>query len=289
MVVASDRHTQEDRLRDWEQQRTRNRLFLVPFWGPSFFNLKSEAELANKGVLVAESSGDGIECHRFDRFEPVVAPTREALPHARSRLEVSCEGVMRHSATVRTAARCATACLAGGRVLSGADPRARAAHQTMGMLAQKAALYRRSRFCMVPPGDSYVTPRIYSFTAAACVPIFTMNRSVLPFQRAVRWERTSLHLEPNKLVQYLRKSSKCTEGRDRGRLTNRSTTCALSNPLAELLGQLGAARVRAMQMELLRTREFLMYRNQTPSVVHTLAQELQDAYALRDGGASARL
>ncbi len=137
---------QEDRLRDWRQQRDRRRLFLVPFWGPSYFELDGEAGLSNKSVLMAESSGDGIECHRFDTFESVVAPTLEELPHERSRHRFLCEDeVMRHAADVRTAARYATNQLSGGVVLISADQRSRALHHAGRMLSRKAALYKKAR------------------------------------------------------------------------------------------------------------------------------------------------
>ena len=259
---------QEDRLRDWRQERERDRLFVVPFWGPSFFTLDGEAALADKSVLVAESSGDIDGCHRFDRFAPVVAPTLEALPHERSRLPGSCDDrVMQNAHDVRTAARYAAESVPGGSVLKATS---RAAHHNTSMLSQKAELYRKARFCVVPPGDSYVTPRIFSFTAAACIPLFTVNRSVLPFHQAVRWERVSLRLEPGPLMHY----------RFACRRANQAA-CGVPNPLALLLNGLSPERVRAMQIELLRVRELLVYREQAPSAVHTLAQELEDAFATR--------
>jgi hypothetical protein len=262
---------QEDRLSDWRQERERGRLFVVPFWGPSFFTLDDEAALADKSVLVAESSGDIDGCHRFDRFAPVVATTLEALPHERSRLPGSCDDkVMRHAHDVRTAARYAAESLPGGRVLKATS---RAAHHNTSMLSQKADLYRKARFCVVPPGDSYVTPRIFSFTAAACIPIFTVNRSVLPFHQAVRWERVSLRLEPEPLTHYRFACS---------RRANRAA-CEVPNPLASLLNGLSPEQLRAMQVELLRVRELLIYRKQAPSAVHTLAQELEGAFATRHG------
>jgi len=262
---------QEDRLSDWRQERERGRLFVVPFWGPSFFTLDDEAALADKSVLVAESSGDIDGCHRFDRFAPVVATTLEALPHERSRLPGSCDDkVMRHAHDVRTAARYAAESLPGGRVLKATS---RAAHHNTSMLSQKADLYRKARFCVVPPGDSYVTPRIFSFTAAACIPIFTVNRSVLPFHQAVRWERVSLRLEPEPLTHYRFACS---------RRANRAA-CEVPNPLASLLNGLSPEQLRAMQIELLRVRELLIYRKQAPSAVHTLAQELEGAFATRHG------
>ena len=262
---------QEDRLSDWRQERERHRLFVVPFWGPSFFKLDSEADLADKSVLIAESSGDIDGCHRFDRFAPVVAPTFEALPHERSRLPGSCDDiVMRNAHDIRTAARYATESVPGGRVLKASS---RAAHHNTSMLSQKAELYRKARFCVVPPGDSYVTPRIFSFTAAACIPLFTVNRSVLPFHQAVRWERVSLPLEPGPLMRY---RSACSTSRRANR-----AGCEAPNPLASLLNGLSPERLRAMQMELLRVRELLVYREHAPSAVHTLAQELEDAFATR--------
>ena len=141
------------------------------------------------------------------------------------------------------------------------------------MLSQKAELYRKARFCVVPPGDSYVTPRIFSFTAAACIPLFTVNRSVLPFHQAVRWERVSLPLEPGPLMRY---RSACSTSRRANR-----AGCEAPNPLASLLNGLSPERLRAMQMELLRVRELLVYREHALSAVHTLAQELEDAFATR--------
>ena len=156
--------------------------------------------------------------------------------------------------------------LPGGRVLKATS---RAAHHNTSMLSQKADLYRKARFCVVPPGDSYVTPRIFSFTAAACIPIFTVNRSVLPFHQAVRWERVSLRLEPEPLTHYRFACS---------RRANRAA-CEVPNPLASLLNGLSPEQLRAMQVELLRVRELLIYRKQAPSAVHTLAQELEGAFA----------
>ena len=176
---------------------------------------------------------------------------------------------MRHAHDVRTAARYAAESLPGGRVLKATS---RAAHHNTSMLSQKAELYRKARFCVAPPGDSYVTPRIFSFTAAACIPLFTVNRTVLPFQQAVRWERVSLQLEPEPLLHY---RTVCS------RLTKQTAPCEHKNPLASLLSRITPERLRVMQTRLLRVREHLVYRKHAPSAVHTLALELQVAFALR--------
>ena len=142
------------------------------------------------------------------------------------------------------------------------------------MMQQKASLYKRSRFCVVPPGDSYITPRIFSFTAAACVPVFTFNRSFLPYQTDVDWPRVSLSINGSKLLSY---HSACAR-------TRANATCRKTNPLEELLGALTPASLRTMQEALLVARERLAYREgSAPSAVHSLAAEIQRMHAVDKG------
>ena len=105
-------------------------------------------------------------------------------------------------------------------------------------------------------GDSAITPRIFSFVAAACIPVFPFSLDYLPFQHLVPWRNISLSVEP------------CAVSRFR---PNSSTP----NPL-EFLTTLPMARIGAMQRELLRVRDHLLFRVEPlgPSAVHSLALEL---------------
>ena len=65
---------QEDRCGDYLDAVAQRKLVLVPFFSPGFFRLRASTvgELAPlKTTLAAESSGDGVTCHRFDDCKPL--------------------------------------------------------------------------------------------------------------------------------------------------------------------------------------------------------------------------
>ena len=94
-------------------------------------------------------------CHRYD--------------NGRAAGTWSCaDPALRQANGVRNAVRVAVADLNSSAVLSPAN---RAEHYAESFLRRKAALYNRSTFCVVPPGDSAITPRVSSFVAALCVPV----------------------------------------------------------------------------------------------------------------------
>jgi len=147
--------------------------------------------LAGKEVLAAESSGHLVACHRFDKggkggfwscAEPAMKEpngVRRGMSRAASQL------AHRHE-------RNSSAGLCGLRVID----RASGSHGTEEALHAKASLYMRSTFCLVAPGDSLITPRIFSFAAAACVPVFPFPLKFLPFRSTIPWANLSLSVDP---------------------------------------------------------------------------------------------
>ena len=123
---------QEDRLKDWREARAQHHLIVIPFYSPSFFEFDvGRATLeAHKDVLATESSGRGVSCHRFD--------------HGVAGVFSCADDGMNNPNGVRNAVRLATAAL--GEVLS---PASRAEHYNVSFLHRKAALYNRSKFCIV--------------------------------------------------------------------------------------------------------------------------------------------
>ena len=53
-------------------------------------------------------------------------------------------------------------------------------------------MYRDSIYCVVVPGDSLITPRIFSYVQAGCVPLFPFAadylRYILPLPHSIAWE-----------------------------------------------------------------------------------------------------
>ena len=69
-------------------------------------------------------------------------------------------------------------------------------------------MYRDSAYCVVVPGDSLITPRIFSYLQAGCVPIFPYPRQllprILPLPRSIPWEELSLTLDLNLIANWSR-------------------------------------------------------------------------------------
>ena len=251
---------QEDRLGDWRQARELNHLIIIPFYSPPFFEFDaSQATPAeHKDLLAAESSGSGVVCHRFDRGMRGFACDDE---------------VMRHPNQVRQALKMATARLAGGSVLSPAD---RFSHYHTNFLVRKAALYNRSNFCLVPPGDSTMTPRISSFIAAACIPVFTGNlRDYLPFQSLIPWADVSLSANATDLLRYY------SSNKRRNASAPANTSAASSENPLDFLRAMPREEVTRMQQALLSARYHFLYRDEAPSAAHSVAHELREAFGKR--------
>ena len=157
--------TQEDRMGDFRSAVARREVILVPFDAPAFFSFDAAAVddvRAHKTTLVAESSGAGVSCHRFDRFPSSAFACKDPA--------------LVHPGPVRAASARAVRDLEGGIVFS---PSNRAQHYGESSLVRKAALYNRSTFCVLVPGDSAMTPRLFSFTAAACIPVIVRPGDLL--------------------------------------------------------------------------------------------------------------
>ena len=150
--------------------------------------------------------------------------------------------------------------LEGGVVFS---PSNRAQHYGESSLVRKAALYNRSTFCVLVPGDSAMTPRLFSFTAAACIPVLTISVDFLPFRSIVPWANISVSVSAKALLAY--------------HAAARANASKLpANPLA-FLAEMSDERIRRMQEQLLHYRWAMAYRRPAaPSAVHSIAQELQE-------------
>ena len=255
--------TQEDRLPDWAEARAQHLLVLVPFYSPPFFEFDAGRDggglerLEFKDVTVVESSGHGVSCHRFD--SGVVG-----LPKGTA---WGChDAALKQANPVRDAAKFAVSHLPGGSLMS---PLKRAEHYNTSALQIKAALYNRSTFCLVPPGDSAITPRISSFIAALCIPVFTFSRQFLPFTGQVPWGNISLAINPYDLLRYQIGHNAALKGK----------RAMPDNPL-EFLRRIPRDEVRRMQRALLDARRHLLYRDDAegPSAVHTVARELEAAF-----------
>ena len=63
----------------------------------------------------------------------------------------------------------------------------------------QAKMYRDSAYCVVVPGDSLITPRIFSYVQAGCIPVFPYARSllprILPLSRSISWADLSVSLD----------------------------------------------------------------------------------------------
>jgi hypothetical protein len=160
----------EDRRHDWRAAAAAGRTVLAPLYSPDGFFLapaaRTAAELAAalgaKDTLVSASHFGGVKCHRYDEpAEPTewacaeygaahARALRAALSTALSRLEEAGGVSVRELPTTRLDT------LTPARLTA--------------TLARKAELMKRSTFCLVPPGDTVVTARIYSAVAALCVP-----------------------------------------------------------------------------------------------------------------------
>ena len=258
--------TQEDRLPDWAEARAQHRLVLLPFYSPPFFEFDAGRGSSDGGGLehpeykdltVVESSGNGVSCHRFDTGVG-------GLPKGTS---WGChDAALKHANSVRDAAKFAVSHLTGGSLMS---PMKRAEHYNTSALQLKAALYNRSTFCLVPPGDSAITPRISSFIAALCIPVFTFSREFLPFTEMVPWGNISLTVNPFDLLRYQTGHTAALKGK----------RAMPDNPL-EFLRRIPRDEVRRMQRALLDARRHLLYRNDVegPSAVHSVARELEGAF-----------
>jgi len=124
--------TQEDRMGDFRSAVARREVILVPFDAPAFFSFDAAAVddvRAHKTTLVAESSGAGVSCHRFDRFPSSAFACKDPA--------------LIHPTSVRQACAQAVRDLPGGVVFS---PGNRAKHYGESSLVRKAALYNRSTF-----------------------------------------------------------------------------------------------------------------------------------------------
>ena len=147
--------------------------------------------LPGKEVLAAESSGHLVACHRFDKggkggFWSCAEPAmREPNGVRRGMSRAASQLAHRHE-------RNSSAGLCGLRVID----KASGSHGTVDALHAKASLYMRSTFCLVAPGDSLITPRIFSFAAAACVPVFPFPLKFLPFRSTIPWANLSLSVDP---------------------------------------------------------------------------------------------
>ena len=165
-----------------------------------------------------------------------------------------------HPGPVRAASARAVRDLEGGVVFS---PSNRASHYGESSLVRKAALYNRSTFCVLVPGDSAMTPRLFSFTAAACIPVLTISVDFLPFRSIVPWANISVSVSAKALLAY--------------HAAARANASKLpANPFA-FLAEMSDERIRRMQEQLLHYRWAMAYRRPAaPSAVHSIAQELQE-------------
>ena len=88
-----------------------------------------------------------------------------------------------------------------------------------------------------------MTPRISSFIAAVCIPVFTVSRDYLPFQRLIPWANISLHVRAKQLLSFYAASKKPDSNH-----CWQNDSCI--NPLG-FLGDLPDAEVSRMQQALL--------------------------------------
>ena len=142
------------------------------------------ALLSQKDILAASSSGHAVTCHRFDHgykrdwacTDAVMSDAkcvRRGLARAASLLTEGSTAILSHGGQVQHLDANLSRQPRPDR-----QPEAEASvlykvhhlkHRTSWALQRKAALYIRSVFCLVPPGDTIITPRIFSYVAAcAC-------------------------------------------------------------------------------------------------------------------------
>lgn len=172
----------EDRLPDWRDARRAGKLFLVPFYSPPTFHAPDTER--ERPVAVAESSSRHVACHRFDRFDTAASMV----------VRWGCrDAFMRDPA--RTRARLKEEVEAAGGVVQTTSSHITARHvisqRQGGAMAEKVRLYQSSRACVVPPGDTVVTPRLFSMIDALCVPLLAIDPEYLPFQQ-LPWANMTL-------------------------------------------------------------------------------------------------
>ena len=155
------------------------------------------------------------------------------------------------------------------------SPADRLSHYHTHFLVRKAAFYNRSNFCLVPPGDSTMTPRISSFIAAACIPVFTVTRDYLPFQSLIPWADVSLSANATDLLKYY----SINKRRNASAPANTSATGS-ENPL-DFLRAMPREELTRMQQALLSARYHFLYRDEAPSAAHSVAHELREAFGKR--------
>mmetsp|Transcript_41531 Transcript_41531/g.102930 ORF Transcript_41531/g.102930 Transcript_41531/m.102930 type:complete len:260 (-) Transcript_41531:50-829(-) len=159
------------------------------------------------------------------------------------------------------------------------------------LIRSKAEIYKRSTFCVIPPGDSAITTRIFSAVASVCIPVFLVPTRFMPFPLSVDWAAISIYIDPLKLLKFEMAPDA------------KKASLNMRNPLAimQQLMEKEPARVRAMQAKLSEARWHLLYHDGNASAHYTgpartvpsagaaLARELVAAAATRQAQIDAAL
>ena len=140
----------EDRGGDWRAARALGHFVAIPFYDPPVFRYDAAGGCADKDVLIAESSGHPVSCHRFDGSQhgrshwSCVDPGLQLSAAVRPGLARACHG-LNASSSIRLNLVTDGRFALGSRAASAANARAK------DVLSTKARLYKRSVFCAVAP------------------------------------------------------------------------------------------------------------------------------------------
>lgn len=153
--------TAEDRRHDWREAIAAGRVVLAPYYSPPFFmyNGTVASLTSGKTIMASTSSSPAVNCHRFDNPRQ---PKRWSCPDL----------AMRQARFMRAGIGAALNTLNSSKTSAQVTRRRRGGtfdHLT-DILHEKADTYKSSVFCIIPPGDSAITTRIYSAVQALCIP-----------------------------------------------------------------------------------------------------------------------
>ena len=167
---------------------------IIPFYSPRYFHVHASNP---RLTLLTSSSHHSTACHRFDHYPrgggKVWSCEEEAVRHSgayRKALEIMTKDL---NATVSL--RQAGAVPSCPQSVCGRCTSARCPNEA---LQYKAKMYKDSIYCVVVPGDSLITPRIFSYVQAGCILLFPYTSSllptILPFPRSIPWTKISISL-----------------------------------------------------------------------------------------------
>ena len=170
-------------------------VILIPFYSPPFFLFAGDEP---RRTLLTSSSHHMTHCHRFDLFPRgggrLWSCSDEAVRHS---------GLYRHELEMMAASLNETMPLRQPGAVGPCPPeycgRCTGKSCPPTALQHKARMYRDSIYCVVVPGDSLITPRIFSYVQAGCVPLFPFAadylRHILPLPHSIAWEELGLSVD----------------------------------------------------------------------------------------------